>query len=462
MLNAFKFHIWQFGLDEPTTGLDASTSFHVLTLLRELADQGNRIIIFSIHQPRFAIYRLFDRLHLLSSFGQTVYHGPANQAVDYFAAQGLVCEQYNNPPDFFLDIILKNSGSSEVVESAVDDDQRLHVESESEKRHLAQLFASSPENERLIAQCDALSLKANELPDDTNKYEVGYAVSWCAQFYHLSVRAFKNLIRNPQTSAAPSVMVIVLSLIIGILYCQWTTDMSGFQNLFGALFFATLQMMFGNMAALEVFIEGRNLFLHESANGFYQVSAYFVSKIVCDLIPLRALPTIIFSTIFYFFLRLKLDFGLYMFFVLVNLLATMSACSLAFFFSVLTGVFSVAQALVSISYVIMILFTGLTLNVESIPKVLQPLKYISIPRYTLEAHCSAQITGLNFCGNISMEVNGSDISMYTCQSGDSLLDHQGIDYGLAERWINCSCLLGFAIVFFGLTYLVLRLIPKKK
>lgn len=51
-----------------------------------MASHGRTIII-SIHQPRYSIYRLFDTLTLLVS-GKMVYHGPAPNALDYFANIG--------------------------------------------------------------------------------------------------------------------------------------------------------------------------------------------------------------------------------------------------------------------------------------------------------------------------------------------------------------------------------------
>ncbi|KAG1940405.1 broad substrate specificity ATP-binding cassette transporter ABCG2 [Pimephales promelas] len=66
-------------LDEPTTGLDASTANSVLMLLKKMALNG-RTIILSIHQPRYSIYRLFDSLTLLVG-GRLVYHGPAQDAL---------------------------------------------------------------------------------------------------------------------------------------------------------------------------------------------------------------------------------------------------------------------------------------------------------------------------------------------------------------------------------------------
>jgi len=102
-------------LDEPTTGLDASTSNAVMILLRRLTLRG-RTIIFSIHQPRYSIFKLFDRLMLLAN-GRTVYHGPANEALTYFSLIGYECEAHNNPPDFFLDVINGDSSAVKATEA---------------------------------------------------------------------------------------------------------------------------------------------------------------------------------------------------------------------------------------------------------------------------------------------------------------------------------------------------------
>jgi ATP-binding cassette subfamily G (WHITE) protein 2 len=34
--------------------------------------------------------------------------------------------------------------------------------------------------------------------------------------------------------------------------------------------------------------------------GYYYTSAYFMSKLLCDMIPVRVIPTIIFATVVYF------------------------------------------------------------------------------------------------------------------------------------------------------------------
>uniref|UniRef100_A0A8D0GJ19 ABC transporter domain-containing protein n=1 Tax=Sphenodon punctatus TaxID=8508 RepID=A0A8D0GJ19_SPHPU len=97
-------------LDEPTTGLDANTANAIMQLLHQLSRKG-RTVIFSIHQPRHSIFRLFDHLTLMNK-GEIIYAGPAEEATAYFNSIGYQCEPFNNPLDFFLDVI-----SGEILQS---------------------------------------------------------------------------------------------------------------------------------------------------------------------------------------------------------------------------------------------------------------------------------------------------------------------------------------------------------
>ena len=56
-------------------------------LCYRLSIQGSHIVIMSIHQPRYSIFKLLDTVTLLS-VGNLVYHGPANSALDYFSGAG--------------------------------------------------------------------------------------------------------------------------------------------------------------------------------------------------------------------------------------------------------------------------------------------------------------------------------------------------------------------------------------
>ncbi|RDX96896.1 ABC transporter G family member 24, partial [Mucuna pruriens] len=103
-------------LDEPTSGLDSASSQLLLRALRREALEGVNICMV-VHQPSYALFRMFDDLILLAKGGLTVYHGSVKKVEEYFADLGINIPKRINPPDYFIDIlegIAVPSGSSGV------------------------------------------------------------------------------------------------------------------------------------------------------------------------------------------------------------------------------------------------------------------------------------------------------------------------------------------------------------
>lgn len=90
-------------LDEPTTGLDAATAIQVIESVRALASRGCTVLL-SIHQPRYSIFKHFDRILLLSE-GVIIYEGHPRSVIRHFEIAGYVCEANNNPADFMFDVL---------------------------------------------------------------------------------------------------------------------------------------------------------------------------------------------------------------------------------------------------------------------------------------------------------------------------------------------------------------------
>ena len=85
-------------LDEPTSGLDSHTARYLVSNLRALAHNMNKIVLLTIHQPSSDIFKMFDQIGILSH-GEVVYFGGATQLVPYFTEIGYPCNAYTNPLD---------------------------------------------------------------------------------------------------------------------------------------------------------------------------------------------------------------------------------------------------------------------------------------------------------------------------------------------------------------------------
>jgi ATP-binding cassette subfamily G (WHITE) protein 2 len=206
-------------LDEPTTGLDAHTAVSVVSQLKDLSVNDNRLVVLSIHQPRYSIFKLFDSLSLLSQ-GEIVYHGQASMALDYFDQLGFTCEEHENPADFFLDVIFKYEAQCHQQTQATN--MLYHVSDEeysgdcvvpakknSQSMKLLDSYHKSIQYQDLRKRIDPVlgnmheerkhEGRASRIADKVFGKQM-YATTFLWQFLMLTLRSAKNLWRSPTLS----------------------------------------------------------------------------------------------------------------------------------------------------------------------------------------------------------------------------------------------------------------------
>ncbi|XP_056224341.1 broad substrate specificity ATP-binding cassette transporter ABCG2 [Seriola aureovittata] len=440
-------------LDEPTTGLDASTANSVLLLLKRMANNG-RTIILSIHQPRYSIYRLFDSLTLLVT-GKQVYHGPAQSALEYFSDIGYTCEPHNNPADFFLDVI--NGDSTAVINSSVDreDSDSVSMSRRGIEEKLVEEYRSCQHYKQTKAELERI-IQGKPTTTTAASRTITYNTSFLTQFRWVLKRTFRNLMLNPQTSVAQVAVTLFLALVVGAIFFDVQENQSGMQNRFGALFFITVNQCFSSLSSAELFISERKLFIHEYISGYYRLSVYFLSKILSDIITLRTIPAIVFSCVAYFMIGLKPTVEAFFLFMFTVMLVAYTATAMALAISADQTVVAIANIFMTIACVFMMIFAGLLVNLPSIVSWLSWLKYLSIPRYGLSALQINEFSGLNFCHGL----NASIIPPGLACTGDEFLTEQGVDYSTWGFWQNHMALGIMTICFLIITYLKLRFIRK--
>ncbi|KAG7497738.1 hypothetical protein JOB18_043164 [Solea senegalensis] len=439
-------------LDEPTTGLDASTANSVLLLLKRMATHG-RTIILSIHQPRYGIFRLFDSLTLLVT-GKQVFHGPAQNALQYFEDIGFSCEPHNNPADFFLDVI--NGDSTAILTSDLDrDPDSVSKSKKGIEDKLVEEYRSCQYYKETRAELERI-IEGKKTSANPSSRTITYTTGFLTQFKWVMKRTFKNMALNPQTSIAQVCVTIFLALIVGAIFFGVEDTQSGMQNRLGALFFITVNQCFSTVSAAELFITERKLFIHEYISGYYRLSVYFLSKILSDIITLRTIPAIVFSCVSYYMIGLKPTVEAFFLFMFTVMLIAYTATSMVFAISSDQTVVAIANIFLTISFVFMMIFAGLLVNLPSIVSWLAWLKYLSIPRYGLSALQVNEFTGLTFCHGLNISVVPPGLAC----TGEEFMTAQGVDYSTWGFWQNHMALGIMTICFLSITYIKLRFIRK--
>lgn len=103
-------------LDEPTSGLDNDVAFSIVTLLKELANEG-KLIFMSVHQPDDRLALLFDKIILMSR-GEIVTVGTMQECNDCLLQQGYARQENTTFSSFAMEVL--GNASCEYNESSVD------------------------------------------------------------------------------------------------------------------------------------------------------------------------------------------------------------------------------------------------------------------------------------------------------------------------------------------------------
>ncbi|KAM9476979.1 broad substrate specificity ATP-binding cassette transporter ABCG2-like [Clarias gariepinus] len=446
-------------LDEPTTGLDASTASSVLLLLKQMANNGCNIIM-SIHQPRYSIYQLFDNLTLLMR-GKQVYHGPADDALGYFAEIGYICEAHNNPADFFLDVINGDSIAATKARLLTAEDLEFEESGDTNQgieNRLVEEYRKSKYAQETKAELEYI-MRGKEYSNKPKLRTITYNTGFFHQLHWVIKRSFRSLVLNLHTPILQFATTIYVALIVGIIFFAVKNNQSGLQNRFGALYFLSNSQCFNSLTAVQLFITGRKLFIHEYISGYYRVSVYFLSKILSDMFILHMIPAVVLTCIVYFMIGLKDTPAAFFLLMFTLILVACTATSMTMAISVDHSFVETATVLINLTFVFMIIFSGLLVNLDSVVPWLAWLKYLSIPHYGLTALQINEFVGLTFCGNLTDVLMSNTTKGIIC-TGEQHLQSQGINYSTWGLWQNHVALIIMTIIFLITAYIKLRFMRK--
>eukprot|EP00741_Cyanophora_paradoxa_P018437 tig00021068_g17800.t1 len=213
--------------------------------------------------------------------------------------------------------------------------------------------------------------------------------SFGQQLALFSRRAALLTARN-SVNAAVSLLVGILC---GLAFLRIGNDLVSIQNRAGLFFFSSVFVSFASLSSLETLAAERLVFVRERAAGSYSPLAYFLTKVLFDIVPLRLFPALLFGLPLYFISGLSYEAG--RFFVFLCALCLLYVCVVAICLVVSSAAPSpsVASAVAGITLLLALFFGGSLVQFYSIKPWLRWVPWLSPFRYAFEIWMTTEFQG---------------------------------------------------------------------
>ncbi|MGA1354986.1 MAG: ABC transporter permease, partial [Candidatus Limnocylindrus sp.] len=264
--------------DEPTTGLDASQSAHVVQLLRNLAIERQVPVVASLHQPRSSIWGLLDDLLLLGPAGVVIYHGAGGDAaLSYFETLGYECPGQTNPAEFLIDLVSVDHDAPDGGEA---DKQRVRRLASAFKQRVRESGESDASVKRSGTTVDPVQRSRRVHASQPQRARVG------SRMLTLLCRCWRQSVRNHQLNAVRLGVSSLLASLMGEFFGRFSstpTAISVAERITCLSFSSVTMAMVSLVKSITSISSERLVVAKEVEQRLYTSAEYLVAKLVTEL-----------------------------------------------------------------------------------------------------------------------------------------------------------------------------------
>lgn len=418
-------------LDEPTTGLDSNTSIHLIQTVRDLAKNFGVTIILTIHQPRFEILEIVDKICLLAKGGSMLFSGSIHEGYKYFDSlehDGKNQGEEANFADFLLSI------------SSIDKTMSKEVELRTQARvnKLIQIWGDRQVLEPMEYHNSFESGAPIFNQDKTHK------LPFHREVWTLMHRCTLLTLRDVQSMITFHCIMTFLACVSGWIFYKPGGSLAGIRSVTSTLYvccevlgFTPLLYEIERLCATDgVF------FVREYKEGIYSISGFLLARKLVKLI-LEDIPiTMTWSLITYFMWGLNGSSNFGIFFINNFLIYTIGMATAMICFMAGKYQFGPASLISTLFYQLQNSACGYFINAKTMPVYVRWTKYLANFWYGFGSMVSDQFTG--YVGDCPYEIGSDDCYEYT---GEYVLEN----LGFPENWrttplvVNMCWFLGFYI-----------------
>jgi len=429
-------------LDEPTSGLDSMSAFHIVEVLKKLANEGICVIC-TLHQPSSQIWALIDKIFLLAK-GYTCYLGSTDGAKGFFESTGKMMPTNNyNPADYYIFQINSDFDSSispaklnQSYNEWLSSDKSKDFEALKERKDSAEMPLSTRHGEAAHLAGPGGNTFKPAAKRRANGFEK--CLSLCQ-------RNLINSIKNPGILGVRLFMYTMLTFMVGFMYFD-LGDSFGDKDIVSRtslLFYVDAFLVFMSIAVLPFFMIERSIIHKEVKNKLYKPIQYQIARFI-TAIPGIALIAII-STILVVLPSGINGFGVFFAILLVSLII---AESLTMLVSLIVPHYIIGMALVAGFYGMFMLCQGFLIVKSDIPGYFIWIYYIAFHTYSFEA----------FMHNEFRDIESFNSPLFS--SGSEVLDFYSM--GKVKLWKDFVILICYCLIIEIFTAVVMAIMFRRK
>ncbi|XP_052195712.1 LOW QUALITY PROTEIN: ABC transporter G family member STR2-like [Diospyros lotus] len=271
-----------------------------------------------------------------------------------------------------------------------------------------------------------------------------YANSFFQELWVLIRRNFKIVRRTPELFLSRLLVLTVMGVMMATMFIHPKQNLQGITNRLSFFIFTVCLFFFSSNDAVPAFIQERFVFIRETSHNAYRASSYTIAGLVTYL-PFLALQAAVYAGIVWFALSLR---GPFLYFLVVLYVSLLSTNSFVVFVSSVVPNYILGYAAVIAFTALFFLFCGYFLNSHDIPSYWKWMNKISTMTYPYEG---LLVNEFHTSASFGKNLDGHDVT------GIEILKQLNIYREKeSEKWEKVLIMIGWAVLYRILFYLVLR------
>lgn len=276
-----------------------------------------------------------------------------------------------------------------------------------------------------------------------------FSNSFLSETWVLMRRNFINIRRTPELFLSRLMVLTVMGFMMATMFLKPKADLQGITNRLSFFIFTVCLFFFSSNDAVPAFIQERFIFVRETSHNAYRASSYTIAGLITYL-PFLALQSGVYAGIVWFPLRLR---GSFLYFFVILYASLLSTNSFVVFVSSVVPSFILGYAAVIAFTALFFLFCGYFVTSNNIPPYWKWMNKLSTMTYPYEGLLMNQYQTDEVFG---IDPNGKPVR------GTDILNGFDISKEHKKIWENVVIMLGWAVLYRLMFYIVLRFFSKNQ